>query len=191
MRMLIRRLADAALLLWIVLTLTFLLLRAAPGDPATLLIPPTASAADAARARAELGLDAPLVVQYARWARGLLRGDLGESFAYRRPVSDVLLEALPVSLALGAASLFVAFVLGIAVGTYQAVRRGEAADTALTVVTTTFYAAPSYWLALALVALFTYGAARWGFPAPLRLPAFGLRDPGSESAGLASLSDLA
>src|ERR671938_78014 len=103
MRSVVRRLAGAAVLLWIVLTLTFLLLRAAPGDPAALLIPPTASAADAARARAQLGLDAPLAVQYARWAGGLLKGDLGESFADRRPVRDVLLEALPVSVALGAA----------------------------------------------------------------------------------------
>src|ERR687886_833720 len=190
MRLLIRRVSDAALLLWIVLTLTFFLLRAAPGDPATLLIPPTASAADAARARAELGLDAPLVMQYARWAGDLLKGNLGESFAYRRPVSNVLLEALPVSVALGLASLIVTFVLGIAVGTYQAVKRGAASDTAITVVTTTFYAAPSYWLALALVATFTYGAARWEFPTPLRLPAFGIRDPASESTGLASLPDL-
>src|SRR5919199_1925005 len=143
MRLLVRRLAEAALLLWIVLTLTFLLLRAAPGDPATLLIPPTASAADAARARAELGLDAPLVVQYARWAGGLLKGNLGESFAYRRPVSGVLLEALPVSLGLGLASLIVTFVLGIAVGTYHPVNRGAVTDTAITVVTATLYAAPS------------------------------------------------
>src|SRR5919199_1604824 len=191
MRLLVRRLAEAALLLWIVLTLTFLLLRAAPGDPATLLIPTTASAADAARARAELGLDAPLVVQYARWAGDLLKGNLGESFAYRRPVSNVLLEALPVSVALGLASLIVTFVLGIAVGTYQAVKRGAASDTAVTVITTPFYAAPSYWLALALVATFTYGAARWEFPAPLRLPAFGIRNPASESTGLAALPDLA
>src|SRR5919202_505277 len=109
MRLLIRRLADAALLLWIVLTLTFLLLRAAPGDPAALLIPPTASAADAARARAQLGLDAPLAVQYARWAGGLLKGDLGESFADRRPVSDVIIEELPGSVERGAAALLATF----------------------------------------------------------------------------------
>ena len=101
MRLLMRRLADAVVLLWLVLTLTFLLLRAAPGDPSALLIPPSASAADVARLRTDLGLDAPIAVQYARWAGGVLKGDLGESFAFHRPVSSVLLDALPVSLWLG------------------------------------------------------------------------------------------
>src|SRR5690349_8073403 len=119
MLLLMRRIADAIVLLWLVLTLTFLLLRAAPGDPAALLVPPSASAADVGRIRSGLGRDAPLVVQYARWAGGVLKGDLGESFAYHRPVSAVLGEALPVSLGLGAASLLLTFVVGVAVGTYQ------------------------------------------------------------------------
>src|ERR671936_2733407 len=105
MRSVVRRLAGAAVLLWIVLTLTFLLVRAAPGDPAALLVPPSASAADAARLRAELGLQAPLPVQYARWARGVLKGDLGESFTLRQPVTRVLADALPYSLSLGGLSL--------------------------------------------------------------------------------------
>ena len=64
-------------------------------------------------------------------------------------------------------------------------------DRALTIATTTIYAAPSFWLALALIATFTYGAARWGFPAWLRLPAFGMRDPASDATGMAALADLA
>ena len=186
-----RRLAGAAVLFWIVLTITFLLTRAAPGDPATLLIPPTASAEDRARVRAELGLDAPLAVQYARWATGLFKGDLGESFMRRVPVTTVLAEALPVSVGLGAVSLALTFIFGVVIGMVQAARRGTMSDRALTVLTTTIYAAPSFWLALALIALFTYGAARWGLPAWLRLPAFGMRDPASDAAGMAALSDLA
>jgi len=190
MRLLARRLLDAFVLLWIVVTLTFVLLRAAPGDPAALLVPPTATAADAARARARLGLDRPLWVQYARWAGGLLKGDLGESFAQHRPVSELLEHALPVSLGLGLSSLALTFLLGIAIGTAQAARRGTTTDTALTIFTTSVYAAPSYWLALALVACFTYGAARWGFPQALRLPAFGVRDPASPVTGLAATADV-
>ncbi len=186
MRSVVRRLVDAVLLLWLVLTLTFALVRLAPGDPAALLVPQSASPADVARARARLGLDAPIAVQYARWALGVLRGDLGTSFVRQRPVTAVLGEALPVSLGLGLASLVLTFAAGLAVGAFQAARRGRAADTTLTIVTTTLYAAPSFWLALALVAVFTYGAVKWGFPAPLRLPAFGVRDPAGEG-GLADV----
>jgi peptide/nickel transport system permease protein len=192
MRQLVKRVLDAVVLLWIVLTLTFLLLRAAPGDPTAVLIPPSATAADAARVRARLGLDRPLAVQYALWAGGVLKGDLGDSFARHEPVTRLLAQAVPVSLLLGALSLLLTFVLGIATGTVQAVARGRRSDTALTVLTTSVYAAPSYWLALALVAVFTYGTARWGLPSALRLPAFGMRDPaGLESGGWAALADLA
>jgi peptide/nickel transport system permease protein len=191
MRFIVRRLAGAAALFWIVLTITFLLARAAPGDPATLLVPPGASASDQARLRAQFGLDAPLLVQYARWAGGLFKGDLGESFARRAPVGAVLAESIPVSAGLGAASLALTFILGVGLGMYQAARRGTISDRALTIATTTIYAAPSFWLALALIATFTYGAARWGFPDWLRLPAFGMRDPASDARGLAAVADLA
>jgi peptide/nickel transport system permease protein len=173
-----------------VVTLTFVLVRLAPGDPATLLVPADASPADAARLRARLGLDAPLAVQYARWAGGVLRGDLGESIALDRPVRQVLADALPVSLFLGGASLVLGFLIGTAVGTVQAARRGGAVDRTLTVLTTAVYAAPSFWLALALVAVFTYGAARWGLPAWLRLPAFGVRDPAATGGGLGAVADM-
>ena len=190
MTSLLRRLAGAALLFWLVLTITFALLRAAPGDPAQLLVAPTASAEDALRLRAELGLDQPVVVQYARWLASTLRGDLGESFSQRRPVSRVIAEALPVSLALGAISLALTFAVGVLIGTLQATRRGRPVDNILTVATTAVYAAPSYWLALALVAVFTYGAARWDLPAALRLPAFGIRAPGAQLTGVAAFADL-
>jgi peptide/nickel transport system permease protein len=185
-----RRLAAALGLLWLVVTLTFLLVRLAPGDAAALLVPPTATPADAARLRAELALDAPVAVQYAKWMGGVLRGDLGESFTQRRPVAQVLREALPVSLGLGISSLILTFVLGVAVGTLQATRRSSPVDPILTVATTAVYAAPSYWLALSLVAVFTYGATVWGLPPALRLPAFGLRDPAGIETGWAATVDL-
>ena len=191
MRLLLVRVAAAIGLLWLVITLTFLLVRAAPGDPADLLISPSASADEIARIRAEMGLDAPVAVQYARWIGGLVSGDLGESLAQRRPVAAVLADALPLSIALGTLSLTLTFVLGVAVGTLQAARRGRPTDTLLTVLTTTVYAAPSFWIALALVALFTYGASRLGFPEALRLPAFGVRDPAGQYTGLAAAIDVA
>jgi peptide/nickel transport system permease protein len=177
-------------LLWLVVTITFMLVRLAPGDPTALLVPPTASAQDAARLRAELGLDQPLAIQYARWMGGVLRGNLGESFAIHRPVGRVLLDAMPVSLILGGTALLITFMVGVPLGILQAARRGRALDHGLTVLTTLIYAAPSYWLALALIAVFTYGAATWGLPMAMRLPAFGMQSPGSELRGAARLVDL-
>ena len=185
-----RRLAAAFVLLWLVVTLTFVLVRLAPGDAAALLVPPTATPEDAARLRAELALDAPIAVQYAKWMGGLLRGDLGESFTQRRPVARVLREALPVSLGLGVSSLVLTFAVGVAIGTLQATRRGTPVDPVLTFATTAVYAAPSYWLALSLIAVFTYGATVWGLPAALRLPAFGIRDPAGVETGMAAAADL-
>ena len=159
MRHLLLRVADAALLLWIVTTLTFALLHLAPGDPATLLIAPTATAAEVSLLRAQLGLDAPLPLQYVRWLSGVLQGDLGQSLARAMPVRTVIAEALPVSVFLGGVSLGLSFVLGTALGVVQALRAGRRADCLLSLVSVTLYAAPGFWLALALVALFTSGAA--------------------------------
>lgn len=185
-----RRIAGALVLVWLVVSLTFLLVHAAPGDPAALLVSPNASAADIARLRARLGLDRPLAIQYARWAAALLRGDLGESFAQQRPVATVLAEALPISLGLGGASLALTFLVGVPIGLVQGVRRGRALDRLLTVLTTIVYAAPSFWLALALIAVFTYGAATWGLPSSVRLPAFGIHTPGAELHGWEALRDV-
>ena len=186
MRSVVRQLAVALALFWVVLTLTFVLIRAAPGDPVSFLAPPTATAQELARLRASLDLNAPLLVQYGRWAAHIIRGDLGTSFVAQRPVSRVLGDALPISIALGGISLVLTFLLGVAVGGLQGARRGTRVDSALTLLTTTVYAAPSFWLALSLIALFTYGAARMGFPFWMRLPAFGVRDP----AGSTGAADL-
>lgn len=188
--MVARRVAGAAMLFWLVVTLIFALVRLAPGDPATLLVPPSATAADAERLRADFGLDRPLVVQYGRWARALLHGDLGESFALRQPVSRALADAAPVSLGLGLASVLLTFAIGVPLGLAQAATRGRAADRAATVVTAAVFAAPTFWLALALVAVFTYGAATLGLPAGLRLPALGVRTPGLSLSGWSAVADI-
>ena len=187
----LRRLAGALLLLWLVLTITFALIRLAPGDAAVFLVPPSATPAEVARLRTELGLDQSVAVQYARWGRGLLRGDLGESFSLRQPVVTALAQALPVSL--GTRRL-----VALADLPDRRADRHAAGDsprrgrwiTLLTVATTIVYAAPSFWLALALVAVFTYGAAAWGLPPALRLPAFAMRSPGADLHGFAAVLDL-
>ncbi len=189
--LIVRRLAGAAMLFWFVVTLIFALVRMAPGDPATLLVPPSATAEDTERLRAELGLDRPVAVQYARWAGALLRGDMGESFALQMPVARALADAAPVSVGLGIASILLTFAIGVPLGFVQARRRGRVTDRAATVATAAVFAAPTFWLALALVAFFTYGAATLGLPGWLRLPALGVRTPGLSLTGWADVFDVA
>jgi peptide/nickel transport system permease protein len=186
----VRRLAGSLAIIWLVLTLTFVLVRLAPGDPTAFLVPPGAGATESQRLRRELGLDRPLAVQYARWSADLLRGNLGESFAQKRPVRSILADALPVSMFLGVASLALTFLIGVPIGMIQARNLGSARDRSLTVLTVALYSAPSFWLALAAVGLFTYGAASWGFPAWMRMPAFGLETPGAMLHGTARIKDL-
>ena len=140
--------------------------------------------------RRELGLDRPIVVQYARWLRESLGGGLGTSFADRRPVRAVIGDALPVSLGLGAASLLLSFLVGTMVGLVQAARRGSRVDVVLTMGSVLLVAAPAYWLGLGAIACFTYLASSWSLPMFLRLPAIGMTTPGAELQGLAHLADL-
>ena len=187
---LLRATARTALLYWCVLSLTFVLLRLAPGDPATFLLPPGATAADAVRLRAELELNRPVAFQYARWADRTLHADLGRSFVDRRPVMDVLADAMPVSLALGGASLLLSFLVGAVAGVIQAARHGRTVDFVITAVSVVLAASPAYWLGLGAIACFTYLASTLDLPLWMRLPAVGMTTPGVELHGLAHVADL-
>lgn len=160
-----RRLLTGLAVVLGVVTLTFLLLHAAPGDPVERLLGPTATAEQLAAQRAALGLDRPLPLQYAAWVSRFVRGDWGVSIAKGLPVGTVLGAAWPATVRLVALSLALSYLIGIAVGALQAVRGGTRSDTALSVVSVTLFALPGYWLGLMLVLLFTYWARL--------LPAFG------------------
>jgi peptide/nickel transport system permease protein len=147
-----------------VVTLMFFLIRLAPGDPALLLVGPTASQEQIVAQRKALGLDRPLAEQYTTWLGRFVRGDWGTSIATGRDVRGMIANAWPATVRLVGLSLLLSYLLGIAVGAVQAVRGGRV-DTALSVATVTLFALPGYWLGLMLVMVFTY----W-----LRiLPAFG------------------
>lgn len=183
---LLRRLLVAATTVLLVVTATFAALHLMPGDPVRLYLGPTADSSVVAATRHALGLDRPLAVQYATWIARFVRGDWGISIAEQRPVVRVLGDALGPTLALVGASLLLTYLGGIAIGAYQAARRRSRVDTALTAVTAVTYALPSYVVALALVALFAYGAALWRWPAALRFPAFGSEGVGASLLGPAA-----
>lgn len=188
-RAILRRTAAAAGTVLLVLTITFVGLHVAPGDPVRLYLGPDADAATVAAIRHDLGLDRPLVVQYGDWLRRFVVLDWGASLAQHRPVTAILCSALGPTLLLTGLSLVASWVAGLLLGALQALRRGTRTDRALTAVTVAVQAVPAYVLGLGLVLVLAYGAALWEWPAVLRLPALGaasvgadLLDPGARFA---------
>lgn len=173
LRRLAGRLLTGIALLFAIVTITFLLVHLAPGDPARLYLGPGAGTEELEAIRRALGLDRPLLVRYAVWLGDFVRGDWGTSLAQQRPVAAVLFAAVPYTIVLSAGSLLLTWLGGIAIGLVQAIRHRRAVDTGLTAATLTVYAMPSYWLGLVLILVFSYTASRHGWPAWLRFPAFG------------------
>lgn len=152
-----RRLAQALVVIAIVVTATFVLIRLAPGDPfAATLDSPTVSAETRALWAARYGFDQPVPVQFVRYIGLVVRGDFGYSTSQRRPVGDVLADALPNTLILMSVALLASFAAGIGIGVAQAVRRGKPRDRLLGGVTLFFYSMPDFWLALMMMLTFAY-----------------------------------
>lgn len=150
-----RRLLQSVLLVVIVLTITFVLLQLAPGDPLSRYYDPEMSPETLELIRHDLGLDRPVPEQYVRWMGSFLRGDFGMSLRYRRPVADLLAEAIPPTLALTGTALLIHLVLGVALGVASAAKRATVFDRANTIAALFLYSIPSFWLALMLILLFS------------------------------------
>jgi len=174
LRRLSTRLATGFGIVLLVTTFTFILISVAPGDPARLWVGPGAGEAELEAARQALGLDRPLAVRYVSWLGNFLRGEWGTSLAHQRPVTQVIAAAVPHTLLLSIASLLLTYILGILIGTIQAIKRRTVLDTGLTVTSLMVYGMPAYWLAIMLVMVFSYGAVRFGWPTWLQFPAMGV-----------------
>lgn len=149
-----RRLGAAVLILFGISVVTFLLLYLLPADPARQIAGRSASAQTVENIRAQLGLDQPLLVQYGRYASGLLRGDLGRSYLQRAEVSELIASRLPASLILMAAGIVAELVIGLGMGIAAAVRRGRPTDQALMVTAFVFVSAPQFVVGILLLYVF-------------------------------------
>lgn len=168
-----RRLLQAIPLLLGILTLTFLLLHLAPGDPTATYLTDNVSPEVVEQTRERLGLDEPLHVQYAKWIASSATGDFGRSYVGGEPpVTRVIGDALPNTLLLGVVSLVVIFVLGCLIGVIQAVRQYSLSDTTLTLASLALYSMPGFWLGLMLQIAVSSG---W-WPDALALPVSGMTD---------------
>src|SRR5512142_2571577 len=156
MRTLVHRALTGIAVVAGVLTLTFLLLHAAPGDPAELLLGPAATPEQVAAGRHTLGLDRPLATQYMEWVGDFVRGRWGTSIVTGRPVRAMLGAAWPATVRLTLLSLFLSYGFGLVLGACQAARAGTRLDTSISVASVSLVALPGFWLGLMLVAVFTY-----------------------------------
>lgn len=121
------------------------------GDPVSLLLPMDATPEVQTALRERLGLDDPLVVQYARFAGGIVRGDFGESLRHRQPAIELVIERLPATFELAAAALLLACLVGIPLGILAAVHRGTFVEAIGMGVALIGQAVPGFWLGLMLI----------------------------------------
>jgi peptide/nickel transport system permease protein len=158
---LVRRLLLGVVTVFAVTTLTFALIHAAPGEPfMTMVEDGRFSAAHRDRLRERFGLDQPVGRQYVRFLAAVGQGNLGESFSERRPVADVIGDALPRTLLLMGTALAAGFALGLLLGLWQAARHGSLLDRAASAATVTIGSIPDFWIAIGLMLLFAL-ELRW------------------------------
>jgi peptide/nickel transport system permease protein len=138
-----------------VVTLVFFLIHFIPGDPVELMLGETASRADLAQMRRDLGLDRPMAEQYGNFLTGLARGDLGRSLFYRRPVHQVILEKLPATLELALAAMALTLLIAIPLGVIAAVRKGSLTDRSAMLASLVGISMPNFWLGPLLIILFS------------------------------------
>ncbi|MGE0333550.1 MAG: ABC transporter permease [Ramlibacter sp.] len=145
----------------------FLVLEILPGNAAQILMGPDATPDAVAALATKLGLDQPAAQRYWDWITGLLSGDLGISYAYSTPVSELVLERLTVTVPLAFMAMAITTVLALAAGIYAAARHNKLGDVGLMGLTQVGIAIPNFWFAILLILLFSVHL-KWfsagGFP---------------------------
>src|SRR5437868_3032234 len=171
-RYILRRFLGAIPLLLGIATLIFFVMALGPGDPTAAYLSPYMPAEVREQIRQNFSLDQPVYIRYFKWLGQFVTGNFGYSFAQSRPVSTIIMEAMPNTLVLCGFSLIFVFIVGVLTGVFQAVRRNTAVDGVLSVVSLFFYSMPPFWLALMLMLIFSLQAHIWGWP--IALPATGI-----------------
>ncbi|MEE2860041.1 MAG: ABC transporter permease [Pseudomonadota bacterium] len=183
-RFILARLVKAAVILLAILVVNFLLIHAAPGDPAAVMAG-EAGATDEqfiADLRARFGLDQPISKQLWLYLTGAVQLDLGYSYRQGMPVAELIWDRLPATLLLTLSAFVISIILGVAAGVLAAARQGSWGDTIISSVAMIFYATPLFWIALMASLLFSVWLG-W-------LPGFGYETIGANYTGLSRALDI-
>ena len=155
-----KRLGSLCLSLIVASLVIFACIEIVPGDPASFMLGINAQPDTIQALRVELGLDQSLAQRYLGWVGGLLGGDMGTSYTYRTPVSDIVSDRLQVSLPLALYALTLTVVVAFPVGILAAARRGSGTDITVMGMTQLGVAIPNFWFAILMVILFAINL-RW------------------------------
>jgi peptide/nickel transport system permease protein len=185
LRFLIPRLIKMVVVVFAIVVVNFLLIHAAPGDPASIMAGESGAADPkfVAQLRHEFGLDQPLSTQLWLYVSSVARGDLGVSHRQQRTVASLIGERLPATLLLTGVAFVFSLAAGVGLGMAAARRVGTAVDSGLTVLALAFYATPIFWVGLMLTLIFSVWL-NW-------LPSFGMVTVGATLTGWAAIADLA
>jgi peptide/nickel transport system permease protein len=150
----LRRLAVAIPTLILLSLVVFVVLRLLPVDPLSMMLPPSATAADSAALRQQMGFDKPIPVQFAIWLWEAARGNLGLSINFRQPVTTLMAAAIPATIELALAGLFISLVISIPGGVIAYVLYRRKREAAADLVVTLLQSMPSFLWALLLIVVF-------------------------------------
>ncbi len=168
---LISRLLSVIPVVFGVVLLTFLLIHVVPGDPVEVMLGESASVADSAALREELGLNQPLMIQFGQYFNKLAHGDLGRSIHTKIPISVLIKERYPATVKLAVVALALGLMIGVPMGIYAALHAGHWQDFVITIISVRFSAMPAFWLGPLLMLLFAVWLG-W-------LPVSGMDSPGA------------
>jgi peptide/nickel transport system permease protein len=156
LKFVLKRLTQVVVVLFLILTVLFVLFRLAPGDPVERMVDPDMTTQEAEHLVKELGLDKPILTQYTIYLKNFVKGQFGHSFHYGEPVAEIIWEKLPNTIMLFTTAVLLAALVGISWGKIAAWSKGKATDLAFTIAALVTHTLFLPWLALLLVWFFGY-----------------------------------